>query len=381
MRNLPSVAVYSLLLLASAVFTSECFGQEGEPEVTRADFNTAYRAFQEASESNNQENLYDLAVEALRIGEQLFGDESKSVAALTMNAALAFPSLVFTNRADAEPLMRKLVRRYLNVYGDESIELGEPYTLLAEALYRAYRLGSIDAAREINAITAKVQALARKFPGQLNWEALLIRLIRLQANAQSKKTSERILESARKEFGEDHEITLRWEYVVARNFTSGRKRERKYLDLVDHPNFDPLLRFGVLQDLEQKGPRKRREEFKRRIANFTVEADTRYAAFEMLPRVKVAPRYPRKALNRGLAGWVIVEFEVTPKGQTASPVVVDSCVKPTEAVDCLPHVADLFNEPAIEAVEQFLYIPRFVEGKPVSTKGVQNRLLFELMTP
>ena len=154
MRNLPLVAVFSLLLLASAVFASECFGQEVEPEVTRVDFNAAYRSFQEASESNNQENVYDLAVEALRIGEQLFGDESKSVAALTMNAALAFPSVVFTNRADAEPLMRKLVRRYLNVYGEESFELGEPYTLLAEALYREYRLGSIDAVREISAITA-----------------------------------------------------------------------------------------------------------------------------------------------------------------------------------------------------------------------------------
>ena len=378
MSKTPLVAVFSLLL-ASVAFTSECFGQEVEPKVARADFNAAYRAFQEASESNNQENVYDLAVEALRIGEQLFGDESKSVAALTMNAALAFPSLVFTNRADAEPLMRKLVRRYLNLYGEGSFELGEPYTLLAEALYQEYKLGSIDAAREINAITAKVEALARKFPGQLNWEALLIRLIRLQANARSKKTSERILESARKEFGEDHEITLRWEYVVARNFTSGRKRERKFLDLVDHPNFDPLLRFGVLQDLERKGPRTRREEFKRRIANFTVEADTRYAAFEMLPRVKVAPRYPRKALNRGLVGWVIVEFEVTPEGRTASPAVVDSCVKSSGATDCADHVADTFNEAAIEAAEQFLYIPRFVGGKPVATTGVQNRVTFELV--
>ena len=378
MSKTPLVAVFSLLL-ASVAFTSECFGQEVEPKVARADFNAAYRAFQEASESNNQENVYDLAVEALRIGEQLFGDESKSVAALTMNAALAFPSLVFTNRADAEPLMRKLVRRYLNLYGEGSFELGEPYTLLAEALYQEYKLGSIDAAREINAIRAKVEALARKFPGQLNWEALLIRLIRLQANARSKKTSERILESARKEFGEDHEITLRWEYVVARNFTSGRKRERKFLDLVDHPNFDPLLRFGVLQDLERKGPRTRREEFKRRIANFTVEADTRYAAFEMLPRVKVAPRYPRKALNRGLVGWVIVEFEVTPEGRTASPAVVDSCVKSSGATDCADHVADTFNEAAIEAAEQFLYIPRFVGGKPVATTGVQNGVTFELV--
>ena len=59
--------------------------------------------------------------------------------------------------------------------------------------------------------------------------------------------------------------------------------------------------------------------------------------------------------------------------------MVDSCVKPTVAMDCLPEVADLFNESAVEAVEQFLYVPRFVEGKPVSTKGVQNTLKFEVV--
>ena len=40
---------------------------------------------------------------------------------------------------------------------------------------------------------------------------------------------------------------------------------------------------------------------------------------EYLPIVKVAPQYPRRALSRGLAGWVIVEFTVTEAGTVRDP--------------------------------------------------------------
>ena len=98
----------------------------------------------------------------------------------------------------------------------------------------------------------------------------------------------------------------------------------------------------------------------------------------MLPRVKVVPEYPSKALRRGLEGWVIVEFEVTSQGRVKSPIVVASCVKRQGESDCQSHSSNFFDKAAINAVKQFLYIPRFVDGKPVSTKGVQNRLNFEL---
>lgn len=98
----------------------------------------------------------------------------------------------------------------------------------------------------------------------------------------------------------------------------------------------------------------------------------------MLPRIKVLPEYPREALPRGFEGWVIVEVEVTSEGRVESPKVVDSCVRLQGTSDCKSHRADLFNKAAISAAKGFLYIPSFVDGRPVPTIGVQNKVQFKL---
>ena len=94
----------------------------------------------------------------------------------------------------------------------------------------------------------------------------------------------------------------------------------------------------------------------------------------MLPRVKVAIEYPSEALRRGLEGWVIVEFKVTSQGHVKSPIAVASCVKRQGESDCQSHSSNLFDRAAINAAKRFLYVPRFVDGRPVSTKGVQNKV-------
>ena len=45
---------------------------------------------------------------------------------------------------------------------------------------------------------------------------------------------------------------------------------------------------------------------------------------EYLPIVKVAPVYPRRALQRGIEGFVIVEFTVTKQGAVRDPIVVEA---------------------------------------------------------
>ena len=206
---------------------------------------------------------------------------------------------------------------------------------------------------------------------------MCIRSIRLQV-AGSKEAAEVLVASKVEMFGEDHSETLSMKYLLANLFLKGRKKQKALLELVDHENLDPLLRFGVLQDLAEDGPRKRRDEFRHRITNFTVLEDTKYSAAEMLPRIKVVPDYPREALSRGFEGWVIVEFEVTSEGRVESPKVVDSCVKLQGTSDCRSYRADLFNKAAISAAKQFLFIPRFVDGRPVLTKGVKNKVQFAL---
>ncbi|MXW54224.1 MAG: energy transducer TonB [Gammaproteobacteria bacterium] len=87
---------------------------------------------------------------------------------------------------------------------------------------------------------------------------------------------------------------------------------------------------------------------------------------EYLPIVKVNPQYPRRALQRGIEGWVIVQFTVTETGSTEDPFVVDS------------DPPGIFDRAAINAALKFVYKPRVVDGKPIRVTGVKNRITFEL---
>lgn len=102
---------------------------------------------------------------------------------------------------------------------------------------------------------------------------------------------------------------------------------------------------------------------------------------EYLPIVKVQPVYPRRALSRGLAGYVIVEFTVTEAGTVRDPIVIENCAhipnarNPTECVDSPNSV---FDSAAMKAAEKFKYKPKVIDGTPVETAGVQNKITFEL---
>lgn len=87
---------------------------------------------------------------------------------------------------------------------------------------------------------------------------------------------------------------------------------------------------------------------------------------EYLPIVKVAPVYPRRALSRGIEGFVIVEFTVSKQGSVKDISVVES------------NPPEIFDQAAIEAALKFKYKPRVVNGEPAEVSGVQNRITFQI---
>ena len=87
---------------------------------------------------------------------------------------------------------------------------------------------------------------------------------------------------------------------------------------------------------------------------------------EYLPIVKVAPVYPRRALTRGIEGFVLLEFVVTRTGAVRNPQVIES--KP----------AGIFDRAAVSAALKFKYKPMVVNGEPVDLVGVRNKITFEL---
>lgn len=87
---------------------------------------------------------------------------------------------------------------------------------------------------------------------------------------------------------------------------------------------------------------------------------------EYLPIVKVAPVYPRRALSRGIEGFVIVEFTVSKQGSVKDIFVVEASPP------------DIFDQAAIDAALKFKYKPRVVNGEPAEVSGVQNRITFQI---
>lgn len=88
---------------------------------------------------------------------------------------------------------------------------------------------------------------------------------------------------------------------------------------------------------------------------------------DFLPIIKVAPIYPRRAANRGIEGFVLLEFTVTRKGTVKDVRVIES--KPTSSI---------FHKAARRAALKFKYKPRVTDGKAVEVTGVRNLIRFKL---
>jgi protein TonB len=87
---------------------------------------------------------------------------------------------------------------------------------------------------------------------------------------------------------------------------------------------------------------------------------------EFLPIVRVAAVYPRRALQRGIEGYVDVEFTVTKLGSVSNPKVINASPK------------GIFEQAAMDATLKYKYKPRVVNGEPMEVSGVEVRVTFEI---
>lgn len=87
---------------------------------------------------------------------------------------------------------------------------------------------------------------------------------------------------------------------------------------------------------------------------------------DVLPIVKLTPQYPRRATQRGIEGWVLVQFTITAAGAVVDPMIVDA------------DPPGIFNRSALRSIVKWKYKPRILNGKAVARPGVQHLITFEL---
>ena len=93
--------------------------------------------------------------------------------------------------------------------------------------------------------------------------------------------------------------------------------------------------------------------------NAPVDGDT-------LAIVRVLPRYPSRALSRGIEGWVLLEFGIDELGLAVNPVVIES------------EPPGIFDRAATSAVKRWKYRPMIEDGRPRMRPGVRQLISFEI---
>lgn len=87
---------------------------------------------------------------------------------------------------------------------------------------------------------------------------------------------------------------------------------------------------------------------------------------DTIPLVRINPLYPPRAAERGIEGWVLVEFTISEGGAVENPRVVDA------------EPRGIFESAAIRAIHRWRYRPRIENGKPIRRPGIRVRLTFDL---
>ena len=113
--------------------------------------------------------------------------------------------------------------------------------------------------------------------------------------------------------------------------------------------------------------RARIEEAEYRLTRHLIETESQ----KLLPASSftqthyIAPEYPRLALDRGIEGWVDLEFVISARGETESVRVIDASNE------------RYFGEEAIATVEQWRFEPDIFMGEPIARRS-HTRLVFVL---
>lgn len=89
---------------------------------------------------------------------------------------------------------------------------------------------------------------------------------------------------------------------------------------------------------------------------------------DKLPLVRVQPEYPRRAIERGIEGYVVVSLTVAADGTVPYDSIVIADAEP----------AGVFDRAAKKAAAKFKYKPKVVNGVALPESGVQFRFSFNM---
>ena len=345
--------------------------QADEPS-SKAEFKQAYTSYQSLSEAGKWHESLPHAKKAYDLGQGLYVDNPETQATLADNYGLNL--LELHEYEQATPVFREALNLYEKIHGPDSVELILPLMDLSRSL--ADPLSGNKPNKNLEraiAISKTHYGEDTAEHGQMLVESALIFSKAWQTN-KAKKYLQQGHSTLINTLGEKHPRTGIAAYNLGRLEYSKRnfRKSVNYLETAlnsfeypDKPsNPYELTTHGILAKAYEKlNQSDKATKHCLAIGRMTPRSDVQ----DYMPLIKVAPKYPRSAAERGIQGAVTVQFDVDELGFVVNPVVVDNNTRNKD-----------LEKASIVAALKFRYAPGFVDGEPVVTKEVKNRFTYQL---
>ncbi len=342
-------------------------------------FEDAYQEFlKELKENPASNKIGELALNALELGEALYNEGSEDLAVLTFNVVRSVsghPRWFNMLEGRSVELNRLALNRYKKVYGLKSDRLIDPYANLIITLSREsgkperYKnLGNKTIKTEIKQMIAEVERNVFSQKIEPLKVAGFYKRLAVSNLKERGSFAKKALAIFQKELGEGALETLKAKLIWFSTL-SMKRRVKGYQEMLPLMENLPELktqRYLVHQVLSAfYFQTKKEQEAEYHLQRAGEAGQGLFSEQDYLPIMKVAPKYPRRALNRGIRGYVVVEFAVTEEGSVETPIVVESSPK------------GIFDRAAIDAALLFRYVPTYEQGRAVRVEGVRNKMTFD----
>lgn len=365
-----------LRLSVVSVFVSQ-MANAVPTDTDTAGFSLAYQDYNQAVQANNQADIITYARQAYELGAVKFGVDSIDSAKLAMNWANAIVEQSKLNNngrvvqdesvIKAQQLFESALTVYRQKLPENDIAFVDPLVGLAQttaddAYAKKVLFEAIEIAQEAdNEFTiAEVKTLAfyrltgtdfyTRAVRRFAFDAYDIYVNKLPDNAIKRVNATYLYGVLNEAMGKHTKAVDALVEVI-----------KQYQALpYSHPH--ELRAHALLVDIYQKrGQDDQATEHCIAIGKMTPWNEQQ----EQTPLFRTPPNYPKSYAKRGKSGWVKLQFTVDEQGFVQSPQVLDS------------KGGSQFEKESVEALTQWRYAPKFVDGKP--TKGTSTvRLDFTL---
>ena len=348
-KSLTTIALASLLLAHAATSSAD----------DKAEFQRAYQQYKQHMEAKETPAALDAAARAYTLGSKLFGKKSVNTANLAVNYA------ILLNDSGDYRQARKILRGKLPVleghYGNDAIELVPALVQLGRVKFDPQR------PREALEHFSRASWLAGNHESKLYRAEQSFDIARELLQRGGIQFAEQYVQSAHAIYTEElqeHDMRLGLSSFHMAMWAAGRRQFEKAAEYFNgslaafETNEDPMrqmestIRQRLVETYESM------EQPDRATEHCLALGARRPWEQPPTPIYRARPVFSRDAIDDKLSGEIELEFTIDEQGYVRNAAITQSS-------------EEALNDIAITMIQGYRYAPRFEDGKPISTDGVE----------